>query len=60
MLMREDVVGREHDGVWNCRQRRKYSSLGMYFPSNHNAEREDDGIILHPAALSSFGAPYMY
>lgn len=29
MLMREDMVGREHDGVWNCRQHRKYSSLGM-------------------------------
>ena len=29
MLMREDMVGREHDGVWNCRQHKKYSSLGM-------------------------------
>lgn len=29
MLMGEDVIGREHDGVWDCRQHRKYSSLGM-------------------------------
>lgn len=29
MLMGEDVVGGEHDGVWDCRQRRKNSSLGM-------------------------------
>lgn len=29
MLMGEDVVGGEHNGVWDCRQRRKYSSLGM-------------------------------
>lgn len=29
MLMGEDVVGREHDGVSDCRQHRKYSSLGM-------------------------------
>lgn len=29
MLMGEDVIGREHDGVWDCRKHRKYSSLGM-------------------------------
>lgn len=29
MLMGEDVVGGEHDGVWDCRQPRKNSSLGM-------------------------------
>ena len=28
MLMGKDVVGGEHDGVWDCRQRRKVVFVG--------------------------------